>query len=937
MLRSRLMPFRSPRWCITNQHPFTFQGQVTQNRTYFLGKDNELNDSSAGGNSILLPPSRLGSGDTAPRYPHMIGIPIISRPVFPLMPTSITLKDKSTIEALEALEDSSYVGIFLRKRNSTGVTDGGVIIDKPEIIKDPSEIFNVGTFAQIHRMTRVGIRSKSDDSLNESFADNDTDNEVASISLWLMGHRRIDLNSVDDVGPPTRVKVSHWDKLEYTKTDDTIRALSNEVLSVIREVAQMNALFRESLQFFPARVDANDPYKLADFVASITKSGTPEELQAVLEEKDAEMRLHKAFVLLIKEREVAKLQQEISSKVEEKMTEAQRKYFLTEQLKSIKKELGMERDDKEALIEKYRKQLAGYSKIPDDIMVTIEQELEKLSTLEKNSAEFNVTRSYLDWLCGVPWGKMTDENFDVNDARRILNRDHFGLDDVKDTILQFIAVGKLKGSVQGKILCLAGPPGTGKTSIAKSIADALGRKFFRFSVGGLSDVSEIKGHRRTYVGAMPGKLIQCLKSTESMNPVVLIDEIDKLGSGYRGDPASALLEVLDPSQNSSFLDHFLDVPVDISKVLFMCTANDLGSISGPLLDRMEVIRLSGYDFPEKVAIAEGFLIPKSMAESGLMVKKKEEDKDANNGGTDKLGDEPNLPLSQYQHGETVPTTLSIGKGAVESLVRWYCREAGVRNLAKHIDKITGRLALQVVAEAEGTELSQKSKRKALTWEVTDDNLSDYVGKPIFTSDRMYEEDPLPHGIVMGLAWTSMGGSALYIETQGIKRGLDKEGKTRGGGGIKTTGQLGDVMKESSQIAYTLARARLSQIEANNSYFDDTDIHMHVPEGATPKDGPSAGVTMVTSMLSLALDTPVRHDVAMTGEVSLTGKVLPVGGIKEKIMAARRAGIKCVIMPAANRRDFEEIPEYLKDGLQVNFAEDYDDVYQVALGKASICL
>lgn len=937
MLRSRSMPFRSPRWCITNQHPFTFQGQVTQNRTYFLGKDNELNDSSAGGNSILLPPSRLGSGDTAPRYPHMIGIPIISRPVFPLMPTSITLKDKSTIEALEALEDSSYVGIFLRKRNSTGVTDGGVIIDKPEIIKDPSEIFNVGTFAQIHRMTRVGIRSKSDDSLNESFADNDTDNEVASISLWLMGHRRIDLNSVDDVGPPTRVKVSHWDKLEYTKTDDTIRALSNEVLSVIREVAQMNALFRESLQFFPARVDANDPYKLADFVASITKSGTPEELQAVLEEKDAEMRLHKAFVLLIKEREVAKLQQEISSKVEEKMTEAQRKYFLTEQLKSIKKELGMERDDKEALIEKYRKQLAGYSKIPDDIMVTIEQELEKLSTLEKNSAEFNVTRSYLDWLCGVPWGKMTDENFDVNDARRILNRDHFGLDDVKDTILQFIAVGKLKGSVQGKILCLAGPPGTGKTSIAKSIADALGRKFFRFSVGGLSDVSEIKGHRRTYVGAMPGKLIQCLKSTESMNPVVLIDEIDKLGSGYRGDPASALLEVLDPSQNSSFLDHFLDVPVDISKVLFMCTANDLGSISGPLLDRMEVIRLSGYDFPEKVAIAEGFLIPKSMAESGLMVKKKEEDKDANNGGTDKLGDEPNLPLSQYQHGETVPTTLSIGKGAIESLVRWYCREAGVRNLAKHIDKITGRLALQVVAEAEGTELSQKSKRKALTWEVTDDNLSDYVGKPIFTSDRMYEEDPLPHGIVMGLAWTSMGGSALYIETQGIKRGLDKEGKTRGGGGIKTTGQLGDVMKESSQIAYTLARARLSQIEANNSYFDDTDIHMHVPEGATPKDGPSAGVTMVTSMLSLALDTPVRHDVAMTGEVSLTGKVLPVGGIKEKIMAARRAGIKCVIMPAANRRDFEEIPEYLKDGLQVNFAEDYDDVYQVALGKASICL
>jgi ATP-dependent Lon protease len=934
MLRSSS---RAARLRASSTNRCTFQVQANQSRSLFFGKDGDITESSSA-KSTFLPPSKLGSGDNAPRYPHLIGIPVISRPIFPMMPTSITLKDKATIEALEKLEDSSYVGIFLRKKYSSGVTDGGVIIEKPEVIKDPSDLFHVGTFAQIHRMTRVGIPTKSDHPLHDNFSETNADLESAPISLWLMAHRRIDLTSVDNVGPPVDVTVSHWDRLEYTGETDTIRALSNEVISVIREVAQMNALFRESLQFFPGRVDASDPYRLADFVASVTKSGTPDELQAVLEEKDAEQRLHKAFMLLVKEREVAKLQQEISSKVEEKMTEAQRKYFLTEQLKSIKKELGMERDDKEALLEKYRKQLAGYDDVPEDIMATIEQELEKLSTLEKNSAEFNVTRSYLDWLCGVPWGKMTKENFDISDARRILNRDHFGLDDVKDTILQFIAVGKLKGSVQGKILCLAGPPGTGKTSIAKSIADALGRKFFRFSVGGLSDVSEIKGHRRTYIGAMPGKIIQCLKSTESMNPLVLIDEIDKLGSGYRGDPASALLEVLDPSQNSSFLDHFLDVPVDISKVLFMCTANDLGSIPGPLLDRMEVIRLSGYDFPEKVAIAEGYLIPKSMGESGLMVKRVEEVHDTQEGEQDSgeatAEEEITLPLSQYYHGDTVPSTLTIGKGAIESLVRWYCREAGVRNLAKHIDKITGKLALQVVAEAEGTELSEKSKRKAQTWEVTEDNLSDYVGKPIFTSDRMYEKDPLPHGIVMGLAWTSMGGSALYIETQGIRRGLDKEGKTRGGGAIKTTGQLGDVMKESSQIAYTVARARLAQIAPDNHYFDDTDIHMHVPEGSTPKDGPSAGVTMVTSMLSLALDTPVRHDVAMTGEISLTGKVLPVGGIKEKIMAARRAGIKCVIMPIANRRDFEEIPDYLKDGLEVHFAEEYDDVYQVALMKQS---
>lgn len=466
-------------------------------------------------------------------------------------------------------------------------------------------------------------------------------------------------------------------------------------------------------------------------------------------------------------------------------------------------------------------------------------------------------------------------------------------------------------------------------------------------------MSEIKGHRRTYVGAMPGKLIQCLKSTGSMNPLVLIDEIDKLGSGYRGDPASALLEVLDPSQNSSFRDHFLDVPVDISKVLFMCTANDLDRIPGPLLDRMEIIRLSGYDFPEKVAIAEQYLVPKSMGESGLMVKEEPEtDEDGKEVVVEDEGDEVVSPLARYKHAESVPDSLSIATSAIESLVRWYAREAGVRNLEKHINKITRKLALQVVAEDEGTELNEKSSRKSASWEVTDENLSEYVGKPIFTSDRLYEKDPLPHGkllsaecdfhcadvltshflftgIVMGLAYTSMGGTALYIETQSIRRGLDPDGKKRGGGNIKVTGQLGDVMKESTSIAYTVARARLIDLEEDNRFFDENDIHMHVPEGATPKDGPSAGVTMTTSLLSLAMDIPVRADVAMTGEISLTGKVLPVGGIKEKTMAARRAGITCLILPAANRRDWDEIADYLKEGVDVHFAEDYETVRKVA--------
>jgi Lon-like ATP-dependent protease len=773
------------------------------------------------------------------------------------------------------------------------------------------------------------------DTAQEHEGDQETDDDVtSSATVLLVAHRRVDIKSIDNIGPPIDLTVSHWPRSEYagaSGTDgnhDTIRALSNEILSTIREVAQTNQLFRENLQFFPMRVDANDPFKLADFAASISASGTPEDLQAVLEERDPERRLHLALVLLNREREVSRLQQEISRNVEEKMSDAQRKYFLNEQLKSIKKELGLEKDDKETLIEKYRAQLASYPEggIPMEIMEVIESEIGKFSTLEKQSAEYQVTRTYLDWLCGVPWGVLTEENFDIRKARHILDRDHYGLEDVKDTILQFIAVGKLHGSVQGKILCLSGPPGVGKTSIAKSIADALGREFFRFSVGGLSDVSEIKGHRRTYIGAMPGKVIQALKTVKTSNPCILIDEVDKLGSGFRGDPASALLEVLDPSQNSTFRDHFLDVPVDISKALFICTANELERIPGPLLDRMEVIRMSGYDLPEKVAIADNYLVPKSMKRSGLMVEKPADT--SSQATAVSLGEDASTPLGNLVHAPGIPDTLKITTDAVNSLVRWYAREAGVRSLAKYIDKITGKLALQFVAEHEGAMLSEKSKRKS-GWEITENNLADYVGKPIFTSDRLYEEAPLPSGISMGLAYTSMGGSALYIETQSIKRVTDADGKPRGGGSLKITGQLGDVMKESAQIAYTVARARLNDIDSSNEFFDLSDIHTHVPEGATPKDGPSAGITLVTSMLSLALDLPVRCDMAMTGEVSLTGKVLPVGGIKEKIIGARRAGITCVVLPEANRRDFDEIPDYLKDGLEVHYAETYDAVFAVA--------
>jgi len=747
-------------------------------------------------------------------------------------------------------------------------------------------------------------------------------------SILLLGHRRINLRSVDKFGPPIDVTVSHWDPMRYEPSgkadfDNVITAMSNEILKTLRELAQLNPIFRENLTLFPSRVDPSDPYRLADFCASLT-TGSAEELQEVLEERDAESRLHKSLVLLSKEKELSKIQKEISRKVEENMTETQRKYFLMEQLKSIKKELGMEKDDKEALINKYRKKMESISnaELISEVSVAFESELEKFSTLEKNSLEFNITRSYLDWLTDIPWGVTSNENFDIRKARNILDGDHYGMDEVKDTILQFIAVGKLRGSVHGKILCLVGPPGTGKTSIANSIATALGRKFYRFSVGGLTDVSEIRGHRRTYVGSMPGKIIQCLKTVGTINPLVLIDEIDKMGMNYKSDPASALLEVLDSSQNSNFRDHFLDVPVDISKILFMCTANSVESIPGPLYDRMEIMFLSGYDIPEKAAIAKDYLVPKAMRESGLLVKFIPE--------KDTLDNEKRSN-GMYVLGNGIPKSLAVDQTAIDSLIRWYCREAGVRNLNKHIEKITRKLALQVVAECEGTKLTEKSSRKSDTWAVTDTNLHEYVGKPIFTSDRLYENDPLPYGIVMGLAWTAMGGSTIYIETQAITRGLDSEGKTRGGGKLQVTGQLGKIMEESTQIAYTLARAKLLKILPSSSYFDDVDVHIHVPEGATPKDGPSAGITMITAMLSLALKKPVRNDLAMTGEVSLTGKILPVGGIKEKTMAARRARIKCIVLPAGCKHDFDEMPDYLKEGLEFHFVDDYSGVYEVAFG------
>jgi ATP-dependent Lon protease len=495
--------------------------------------------------------------------------------------------------------------------------------------------------------------------------------------------------------------------------------------------------------------------------------------------------------------------------------------------------------------------------------------------LEPNSPEYSVTRNYLDWLTILPWGKFSKDSYNLDKARRVLDRDHYGLEDVKDRILEFIAVGKMKGDISGSILCLVGPPGVGKTSIGHSIAEALGRRFYRFSLGGMRDEAEIKGHRRTYIGAMPGKFIQAMKSAGTANSVLMLDEIDKIGASFHGDPASALLEVLDPEQNSAFRDHYLDVPFDLSNVLFVATANQLDTIPAPLLDRMEVIRLSGYILKEKVEIARRYLVPKALASHGL------------------------------HKGQ-----VSIRRAALEAIIDGYAREAGVRGLENRIKKIMRRTALEfATGKAEKIVIGRRDLEK-------------YLGKPVFVEEEVFENIP---GVVTGLAWTSMGGATLQIEATAVPS------KNKG---FKQTGQLGNVMVESSDIAYSYAMAHLEQIGAPADFFDTHFVHLHVPAGATPKDGPSAGITMATALASMVTGKPVRRKLGMTGELTLTGRVLPIGGLKEKTIAARRVGLESLIFPEGNRKDYEELPDYLKEGLSVHFVREFDDVYRLAFDGAA---
>ncbi|MDQ7912857.1 endopeptidase La [Pseudomonas sp. 102515] len=761
-------------------------------------------------------------------------IPIHNRPFFPAQVLPVIVNEEPWAETLElvAKTDHHCLALFYMEQQP-GDVEGF----------DPDQLPQHGTLVRIHHATRQdGKLQFVAQGLSR-----------VRIRGWLRRQR-----------PPYLVEVEHL--RPSPDPSDEVKAYGMALINAIKELLPLNPLYSEELKNYLNRFSPNDPSPLTDFAAALT-TAPGDELQQVLDTVPMLQRMEKVLPLLRKEVEVARLQKELSAEVNRKINERQREFFLKEQLKLIQQELGITKDDRSSDIESFRQRLEGKI-LPEAAQKRIEDELNKLSILETGSPEYGVTRNYLDWATDLPWGVHGQDKLDLKHARKVLDRHHAGLDDIKNRILEFLAVGAFKGEVTGSIVLLVGPPGVGKTSIGKSIAESLGRPFYRFSVGGMRDEAEIKGHRRTYIGAMPGKLVQALRDVKVMNPVIMLDEIDKMGQSYQGDPASALLETLDPEQNVDFLDHYLDLRLDLSKVLFVCTANTLDSIPGPLLDRMEVIRLSGYIAEEKQAIAKRHLWPKQLDKAGV-------------------------PKDR----------LTLTDSALKALVEGYAREAGVRQLEKQLGKLVRKAVVRLIEDPK------------LKVKIGASDLEDYLGMPPFRKEQVLSGV----GIITGLAWTSMGGATLPIEATRIHT-LNR--------GFKLTGKLGDVMKESAEIAYSYVTAHLKDFKGDPSFFDQAFVHLHVPEGATPKDGPSAGITMASALLSLARNQAPKKNVAMTGELTLTGQVLPIGGVREKVIAARRQKISELILPEPNRGDFEELPAYLKEGLTVHFAKRFADVAKV---------
>ncbi len=766
-------------------------------------------------------------GEVMPGVIHLL--PVTSRPFFPGQAVPLIMEEEHWAPTFNSMAEkgTNVLGIIMADAESAETAE-------------PNDFCKIGVVGRVHRIQQIEDR----------------------LHVMVEFVQRFRIDSVVTKSDPFMAQVEYLPE-SGDKQSKEIKAYALAIINTIKELLPLNPLYSEELRMFVDRIGPEDPSHLADFAASLTSSNK-EQLQDVLEAIDILKRMEKVMVLLNNELEMAKTQHKIRQSVERRIDKQQRDFFLKEQLRSIQQELGIAKDDRTAELDRFKERLQELT-LTEQAQARVDEEMDKLSMLETGSPEYAVTRNYLDWITLLPWGVHSKDKLDLAYAGKALDKDHYGLDDVKERILEFLAVGIMKKEISGSIVLFVGPPGVGKTSIGHSIAEALGRKFFRFSLGGIRDEAEIKGHRRTYIGAMPGKFIQSMKEVGTENPVIMLDEIDKVGASYQGDPASALLEVLDPEQNHEFLDHYLDLRFDLSKVLFLCTANQLDTIPRPLLDRMEVIPLSGYIASEKLQIARRYLLPRQLERAGLK-----------------------------------RSQVKIPAASMRAIIEGYARDAGVRRLEKQIGKIVRKSVVKIL---EGT-------KPPIT--VAPDELKDYLGNPLFRDDRSLSGA----GIVTGLAWTAMGGATLTIEAACIHTF---------GRGLKLTGQLGDVMRESAEIAYSHVVSHAEEFGADPAFFKKSFIHLHVPAGATPKDGPSAGITMASAMLSLARDEQLDRPLAMTGEMTLTGEVFPVGGIREKVIAARRSGIKELIIPKDNQGDYEEVPEHITKGIKVHFVASFDEV------------
>ncbi len=774
----------------------------------------------------------LTIGDEEIDVPSVLPVlPLKETVVFPQSMTPLAIGQERSIKLVDDVANGDRMIALVTVKNE-GVESPGW-----------DDLHEVGTAAVVHKLIRI---------------------PDGTLRILVQGVRRIKLERRIEEDP---YLIGEFAEVpEVVEESKELEALTRNVQNQFAGIIAALPYLPEELQIAAANID--DPTVLSYLVASTMRLSTDEK-QALLETPNVEERLKAISAILVRELEVIELGSKIQSQVQSEMEKGQREYFLRQQLKAIQEELG-EGEGQQAEINELRSQLAELE-LPEGARKAADRELSRLEKLPEAAAEYGVIRTYLDWILTLPWDKTTEDTLDLVHARKILDEDHFDLEKVKDRIVEYLAVSKLKGDVSGPILCFVGPPGVGKTSLGHSIARTLGRKFTRISVGGVRDEAEIRGHRRTYIGAMPGTIIRALRDAESRNPVFLIDEIDKMGADWRGDPASAMLEVLDPEQHSTFRDHYLDLPFDLSKVLFICTANQLDTIPGPLLDRMDVIQLSGYTEEEKIEIAKRYLVPKQLEAHGL--KKKQ---------------------------------VSINGKALRTIVREYTREAGVRNLERRIADVLRKTALKVAEGANGNvKIDEAVVREAL-------------GPRRFAGEtRKRTSDP---GVATGLAVTSVGGDVLFIEATAYP----------GKGGLRITGQLGEVMQESAQAALSWVRSHSAELGIAVGWFAQHDVHIHVPAGAVPKDGPSAGVTMATALVSLATGRTVSERVGMTGEITLTGQVLQIGGVRDKVLAAQRAGLTKVILPKENEADLGELPEETRNGMEFVLAETAGQVLAAAL-------